>query len=116
MSIELSLFLAKLFVTNPSEVVLLICIEVESCLWHISSRVCCAWMASWQLMKRAPISASASYEMTALIIWEMFRTAPFFGGVAVSLDMKKLPPDLLQALDSDRYYALLRLASAMSLA
>ena len=62
-------------------------------------------MASRQLMKRAPSLASASEDMTALIICEMVMTAPLLGGMAELLDMKKCPPALLRAFVSERYEA-----------
>ena len=49
------------------------------------------------------------------MIWAMVMTAPFFGGVLVLLDMKKFPPALLCAFDSERYEALLCTTSTMSL-
>ncbi len=54
--------------------------------------------------------------MTAFMIWVIVRTAPLLGGRAVSVDMKKCPPALLLALDSDRYDALLCPARTMLLA
>ena len=53
-------------------------------------------------MKRAPNSASAADYMSALMVCEMVRTDPLFGGTAESLDMKKCPPALILAFDSDR--------------
>ena len=55
-----------------------------------------------QLMKRDPKSASAADYMTAFMICEMVRTDPLFGGTAESSDMKKCPPALLLAFDSDK--------------
>ena len=68
MSIDLSLLLARLFVTTYSAVVLSVCFGVGGCLWPISSRVFRAGMASWKLTKRALSSASAADDMTFLII------------------------------------------------
>ena len=72
--------------------------------------------ASRQLMKRAASSASAAEDMTASMIWVMVMTAPLFGGVLVSLDMKTFPPALLRAFDSERYEASLCTTRTMSLA
>ncbi len=73
-------------------------------------------MASLQLMQRAPTSASAAKDMTALIISAIVRMAPLFGGLAVLLDMKKCPPTRLHAFDLERHDALLCSARTMSLA
>ncbi len=59
-------------------------------------------MASQQFMYRAPISASAADDITALMIFAIVRTAPLFGGSASLFDMKKCPPAWLRALVSDR--------------
>ena len=59
--------------------------------------------------------ASAAEDMKDFMIWAMFMTAPLFGGVLVSLDMKKCPPALLRAFDSERYEASLCTTSTMSL-
>ena len=102
MSIDLSRFLAMLLVTTPRAVVLSVCIGVGGCLWPIFSNAWRARMASLQLMKRDPNSASAAENMTAFMICEMVRTDPLFGGTAESSDMKKCPPALLLAFDSEK--------------
>ena len=102
MSIDLSRFLAMLLVTNPSTVVLSFYIGVGGCLCPIVSNAWRAGIASLQLIKRAPNSASAAEYMTAFMICEMVRTDPLFGGAAESSDMKKFPPALLLAFYSDR--------------
>ena len=69
-----------------------------------------AWraaMASFQLMKISPSSASAADDMTALMILSIVNNAPFLGGNAVLLDINKCPPDLLLDFVSERYEALL---------
>ena len=91
-----------LLVTTPSAVVLSVSIGVDGCLWPIVSNSWCAGIAALQLTKRAPNSASDADDMTAFIIYEMVRTDPLFGGTAESSDMKKCPPALLLAFDSDR--------------
>ena len=65
---DLSLLIAMLLVTMPSDVVLSVCIRVGGCLCPISSRAWHASMASRKLMKRAPSSSSTADYMTALII------------------------------------------------
>ena len=102
MSINLSPLLEMLLVTTPSAVVLSFFIGVGGCSWPIVSNAWRAGIASLQLMKRAPNSASAAEYMTAFMICEMLRTDPLFGGTAESSYMKKFPPVLLLALDSDR--------------
>ena len=88
MSIDLSRLLAMLSVTTLSAVVLSVCIGVGGCLWSIVSNAWRAGIASMQLMKRYPNSASAAEYMTAFMICEMVRTDPFFGGTAESPDIK----------------------------
>ena len=83
MSMDSSRLLAILFVTTPSDVVLSVCMGVGGCLCPISSRAWRAGIASRQLMKRAPSSASAADDMTAFIICATVRTAPLFGGSAM---------------------------------
>ena len=46
-------------------------------------------------------SSSVAEDMTFLMIWDTVRTAPLLGGSALSVDMKKCPPALLRALDSE---------------
>ena len=83
---DFSHFLAILFVTTPSAVVLSVCMVVGGCLCPISSRAWRAGIASRQLMKRAPSLTSAANDMTAFIICATARTAPLFGGSAELLD------------------------------
>ena len=101
MSIDFNFFIMLLF-TTPSAVVLSVCNGVGGCLCPKYSSVFCAGMASRQLMKRVWISASASEDMTALMIWEIVRIEPFLLGMGSLLDMKKCPPALLCALVSER--------------
>ena len=102
MSIYLSRLLAMLLATTPSEVVLSVCIGVGGCLWHIVSNAWRSGVAFLKLMKRDPNSASSAEYMTAFIICKMVRTDPLFGGTAELSDIKKCPPALLLAFDSDR--------------
>ena len=67
-------------------------------------------------MKKAASSASAAEDMTAFMIWAMLMTAPLFGGVLVLLDMKKCPPALIRAFDSERYEASLCTTRTMLIA
>ena len=95
-------FLAMLLVTNPGSVVLLVCIDVGGCLCPIIYNAWRALIAYRQLINRAPGSASAVEDMTALIIWDIVMTSPFFDGMDTSSDMKKCPPDLLLTFVSER--------------
>ena len=88
MSIDLSPLLVMLLVTTLSAVVLSVCIGVGGCLWPMVSNAWRAGIASLQLMKRYPNSASAAEDMTAFMICEMVRTGPLFGGTAESSYMK----------------------------
>ena len=91
-----------LLVTNPSAVVLSVCIGVGGYLWPIFSNAWRAGIASLQLMKMDTNSASAAEDMTAFMICEMVRTDPFFSRTAESSYMKKFPPAQLLAFDYDR--------------
>ena len=66
-------------------------IGVGGCSCPISSRASRAGMASRQFIKRAPSSASAAEDMTALIIWAMVNTALLLGVSGESADMKNVP-------------------------
>jgi hypothetical protein len=101
MSITFNFFIMLLF-TTLSAVVLSVCIGVGGSLCTKYSSVCQARMASLQLMYRAPISASAADDMTALMICEIVRIAPLLLGIVSLFDMKKCPPALLRALVSER--------------
>ena len=102
---EISCPLISLFhyivLTTPSTVVLLVCIGVGGCLCPISSSACCADMDYLQFLYRAPSSASAAEDITALIICAVVRIAPLFGGSGESLGMKNWPCALLQAFVSE---------------
>ena len=87
---------------NPWVVVLLVCIGVGGCSCPIYLRACRAGIASLQLMKRAPSSASAAEEITDLMICEMVTTVPLLAGMVELLDMKKWPLACLLAFDSER--------------
>ena len=102
MSIYLSRLLTMLLVTTLIAVVLSVCIGVGGCFWPTVSNSWSAGIASLQLMKRAPNSASTAEDMTSFMICEMVRTDPFFGRTSESPDTKKCPPALLLAFDSDR--------------
>ena len=102
MSIYLSRLLIVLFVTTPIAVVLSVCIGVGGCLCPMVSNAWSAGIASLQLMKRAPNSASAAEDMTAFIIFEIVRTDPLFDGTAESSDMKKFQAALLITFNSYR--------------
>ena len=92
MSIAFVLLGWILLLATPTAVLLSICMGVLGCLWPISSRVFLAGTASLALMNIAPSSASAADDMTDLMMWAMFSTAPLLGGSGTSLDRKKCPP------------------------
>ncbi len=54
------------------------------------------------LMNSAPSSASAADDITALIISEMFNTAPLLMGISSVPAINMWPPALLQAFGSNR--------------
>jgi hypothetical protein len=54
------------------------------------------------LMNSTPSSASAADDITALIIFEMFNTAPLLMGISSVPAINMWPPALLQAFGSDR--------------
>ena len=70
--------------------------------------------ANFAFMNSAPNSASAAELITALIFYEIFRTAPLFRGISLLLDMKKCPLARFLTLASDRYYASLWIARIIS--
>ena len=67
-------------------------------------------------MNSAPSLASAADDITALIICNVLSTAPLLMGMSSLPAMNMWPPALLRALGSDRYDALLWIASLMLLA
>ena len=99
---DFSRFLAIFLLTTPKDVVLSVCIGVGGFLCPTISSACRAGIASLQFMKRSPSSASAAEDITALMISETVRMAPLFSVMELSLDMKKFPPALLLAFDSDK--------------
>ena len=101
-SMDFSRLIAILLLITPKAVVLLVYIGVGGCLCPMILSACPAGIASLQLTKRAPSLSSTADDITALVIWETVRTAPLFDGMASSLDMKKCPPALLLAFDSDK--------------
>ena len=99
---DFSRLLAIFMLTTPKAVLLSVCISVGGCLCPMISSACRAGIAYLQFIKRAPSSDSAAEDITALMIWYTVRMAPLFADVASSLDMKKCPPALLLAFDSDK--------------
>ena len=73
-----------------------VCIGFSGCLCLISYSVAFSGTASRQFMKSAQSSASATDDMTALMILDIVVTAPLFGGSVVSSVMNKCPPALLR--------------------
>ena len=68
-----------------------------------------------QLINSVPSSTSTAYDMTSLMILDIFNTTTLLGGNSVLLDINKSLPALL--LDfSERYKALLWPARTISLA
>ena len=80
MSVDLVACGWRFFITNPRAVVLSVWMGVGGCGWPISSAVVRAGIAWREFMYRAPISASAADDMTALMIWAIFNMAPLSGG------------------------------------
>ena len=99
---DFSRFLAIFLLITPKAVVLLVCIGVGGFLCPMISSACRAGIASLQFINRAPSLASVAEDITALMIWETVRTASLFDGMVSSLNMKKCPPALLLAFDSDK--------------
>jgi hypothetical protein len=105
-----------LLVSIAWAVELLVCMGVQVCGGPISLRVHCMETAVLALMNSAPSLASTADDITALIICYMLSTAPLLMGMSSLPAMNMWPPALLQALGSDRYNALLWIASLMLLA
>ena len=78
-----------------------------------------AWRAGMdylKLMSSYPSSASATDDMTALMILDIVNNAPLFGDTYVFVDIKKCPPALLLAFVLERYEVSLWTARTISLA
>ena len=114
MSITSVAFGVIMLVRTPCAVELSVWIGVRGCGWPISTRVVLTGTANFALMNIAPSSASAADDITALIIWEMFKIAPLFLGMSSLPAMKKCPPARLRAFGSERYDASLWMANIMS--
>ena len=91
-----------LFVSSAFAVELSVCIGVSGWGWPSPMSVCRIETAVFALMNNAPNSASAADDMTALIIWEILRTAPLLRGMFSFPAMNMWPPAWLQAFGSDR--------------
>ncbi len=105
-----------LLVNNAWAVELSVCMGVQVCGCPISSRLRCIETAILVLMNSALSLASAVNDITALIICDMLSITPLLMGMSSFPAMKMWPPALLRALGSDRYNALLWIASLISLA
>ena len=114
--IDFDRLLKMLLFTTPREVVLSVCMGVGGCFCPISSRKFRAGIVSQQLTKSAQSSASAAEDITALIIFDMVRTAMLLGVFSDLSVMKKCPPDLLWEPDSEGYEASLCPDRTISLA
>ena len=88
MSIAFVLLGFTFFVTTACAAKLSVCIGVLGCGCPIYDRVILCGTDSLALMYIAPISASATDVMTAFMIWEIFKTAPFLAGISALLDKK----------------------------
>ena len=102
--------------SSACAVELLVWMGVHGCGCPNSSSVHCMDTAVLALMKSAPSLASAADDITALIICEMFNTAPLLIGISSIPAMNIWPPALLQAFGSDRQDALLWITSFILLA
>jgi hypothetical protein len=116
MSMAFNAFGIILLVSSAWAVELSVCIGVQVWGCPISLRVRCMETAVLALMNSALSLASAADDIAALIICNMFSTDLFLMGMSSLPAMNMWPPTLLQALGSDRYNALLWIASLMSLA
>ena len=105
-----------LLVTKPYAVVLSFCTDFCGFVCPISSRAWRSGVHYLQLMKSAPISASAADDMTTLMILAIINTDPLLGGIAVLFDMNICPPALLMNFVSEIYGASLWTARTISLA
>ena len=90
MSISFGLLGCTLFVTTAYAAELSLCVGVLGCGCPISDSVILCGTASLVLVYIAPISASATYVMTAFMIWAIFIMAPLLAGIAALLNKKKI--------------------------
>ena len=111
MSIDLVALGMIMLLSTPCDVELSVCIGVACTISTSVVRICTAVFA---LMNSAPNSASAANDITDLITCETFNNAPLLRGVSSLPAMKKFLPDLLFALDSERYDVLLWIAKIIS--
>ncbi len=116
MSMALSAFGKILLVSSACAVALSVCIGVRGCGCPSSLSVCLIETAVFALINRAPSSASAADDMTALTICEMLRTAPLLMGMSSCPAMNMWPPARLCELGSERYNVSLWIARTMLLA
>ena len=70
---------------------------------HFFQRFFCMGAAVLELINSAPSCASAALDITALIVWDMLRTAPLFNGCFSLPPMNNCPPARLRAWGSDKY-------------
>ncbi len=78
----LSAFGNILMVSSGCAVALLVCIGVPGCGWPSSVSIWRIERAVFELMNRAPNSASAADDMTARIMCKILRTASFLKGMS----------------------------------
>jgi hypothetical protein len=105
-----------LLVSIAWAVKLLVWVGVHVCRCPISLSVRCIETTILALMNNAPSVASAADDITTLIICKILSTAPLLMGMSSVPAMNMWLPALLQALGSDRYSALLCIASLILLA
>ncbi len=84
-----------LLVSSARAVKLSFCMGVKNCGCHIFLQMSCMETAILVLMNIAPSLASAANDITALIIWDMFSTAPLMMGTSSVPAMNMWPPALL---------------------
>ena len=89
MSMALVYRRAMLLLTAPRAMVLLVCMGIGGCRYPITMRVWRSGMVLRKFKYRAPRSALAADDMTALMIWATVRTAPLLGGSLELLESKK---------------------------
>jgi hypothetical protein len=102
MSIAFSALERILLVSSACAVKLSVWMGVRDCECPISSSVLHMDTAILALMNSAPSSASAADDITALIIYKIFNTAPLFMGISSVTAMNIWPPALLLAFGSER--------------
>jgi hypothetical protein len=102
MSMAFSALGRILLVSSACALKLSVWMEVHDCECPIYLSVLHMDTTVLALMNSAPSLASAADDITALIICEIFNTAPLFMGISFVPAMNIWPPALLQAFGSKR--------------